>query len=75
LKYAKASSVFISVRHYGDNIQLSIKDDGKGFNLISKKNGIGFENIKRRVQALDGQVKISSAPGDGCEVNVQIPFR
>ncbi len=75
LKYAKASSVFISVRHYGDNIQLSIKDDGKGFNLISKKNGIGFENIKRRVQALDGQVKISSAPGDGCEVSVQIPFR
>jgi len=75
LKYAKASSVFISVRHYGDNIQLSIKDDGEGFNLSAKKNGIGFENIKRRVQVLDGQVKIFSAPGNGCEVNVQIPFR
>src|SRR5436190_4518896 len=75
LKYARASSVFISVRHSRDNIQLSIKDDGKGFNLSSKKNGIGFENIKRRVQVLDGQVKIFSAPGDGCEVSVQIPFR
>lgn len=75
LKYANASSVFISVRHYRDNIQLSIKDDGEGFNLTTKKNGIGFENIKRRVQVLDGQVKIFSAPGDGCEVNVQIPFR
>ena len=75
LKYAKASSVFISVRHYRDSIQLSIKDDGEGFNLIAKKNGIGFENIKRRVEALDGQVKIFSAPGNGCEVSVQIPFR
>jgi PAS domain S-box-containing protein len=75
LKYAKASSVFISVRHNGDNIQLSIKDDGEGFNLTAKKNGIGFENIRRRVQALDGQVKIFSAPGNGCEVSVQIPFR
>ena len=75
LKYANASSVFISVRHYRDNIQLSIKDNGEGFNLTAKKNGIGFENIKRRVQVLDGQVKIFSAPGDGCEVNVQIPFR
>jgi len=75
LKYAKASTVFISVKHYRDNIQLSIKDDGEGFNLIAKKNGIGFENIKRRVEALDGQVRIFSAPGDGCEVSVQIPFR
>ena len=75
LKYAKASSVFISVKHSPDNIQLSIKDDGEGFNLTAKKNGIGFENIKRRVQGLDGQVRIFSAPGNGCEVSVQIPFR
>jgi len=75
LKYANASSVFISVRHNRDNIQLTIKDDGEGFNLTTKKNGIGFENIRRRVQVLDGQVRIFSAPGDGCEVNVQIPFR
>jgi PAS domain S-box-containing protein len=75
VKYAKASSVFISVRNNRDNIQMSIKDDGEGFNLSAKKNGIGFENIRRRVQVLDGQVKIFSAPGDGCEVNVQIPFR
>ncbi|HYV55173.1 MAG TPA: PAS domain S-box protein [Chitinophagaceae bacterium] len=75
LKYANASSVFISVKHRRDYIQLSIKDDGEGFSLSAKKNGIGFENIKRRVQVLDGQVKIFSAPGNGCEVNVQIPFR
>jgi len=75
LKYANASSVFISVRHNRDSIQMSIKDDGEGFNLTAKKNGIGFENIKRRVQVLDGQVKIFSAPGDGCEVNVQIPLK
>jgi signal transduction histidine kinase len=63
------------VKHQRDYIQLSIKDDGEGFSISAKKNGIGFENIKRRVQVLDGQVKIFSAPGDGCEVNVQIPFR
>ena len=37
LKYANASSVFISVRHYGDNIQLSIKDDGKGLTSAQKE--------------------------------------
>ena len=75
LKYSRASSVFISVRHNCDSIQMTIKDDGEGFNLAAKKNGIGFENIKRRVQVLDGQVKIFSAPGDGCEVSVLIPCR
>jgi len=73
LKYAKASSVFVSIKKEDQNIVMTLKDDGKGFDTSGKKEGIGLENIRRRAQVLDGQVKIISSPGNGCEVIVQIP--
>jgi signal transduction histidine kinase len=46
LKYANASSVFISVRHNQDNIQLTIKDDGAGFNLTTKRMGSVLRTLR-----------------------------
>ena len=74
VKYAKASSVLISIKLDRDNIHLKIKDDGKGFDTTLKKTGIGLENIKRRSHVLGGETKILSSPGNGCEVNVYIPL-
>lgn len=74
VKYAKASTVLVTIKPDKKNIRLAIKDNGKGFDTNTKKDGIGLENIKRRAQVLGGQVKIISSPGNGCEVDVQIPL-
>lgn len=73
-KYAAATVVEISIRSENNSILLQVKDNGKGFDVSAKKGGIGLENIRRRVQMLQGKVDIISAPGKGCEVNIQVPL-
>jgi PAS domain S-box-containing protein len=72
LKYAGASKVTIRVKTTGDRISLSIRDNGRGFDPTQKLPGIGLENIRRRVTALEGDWKISSANGAGCELSLQV---
>jgi PAS domain S-box-containing protein len=73
LKYADASMVDIAIRRLGRKLMMQIKDDGRGFDTSVRKGGIGLENIRRRVNLLNGNVEIASSPGNGCEVFVQVP--
>ena len=74
LKHAEATRVSIVLRQSDDGLFLSIRDDGKGFDPAAKAPGIGLENIRRRAAALNGELKIFSAPGKGCELLLQVPF-
>lgn len=73
LKYAHASLVSIRLKEVENTITLSIKDNGQGFDPATKKSGIGLENIRRRVAALEGELKIVSSVGNGCELLLQVP--
>jgi PAS domain S-box-containing protein len=73
-KYAEASQVTIRLQASGRRILLSVKDNGKGFDATIKKPGIGLENIRRRVATFDGEMKIVSSPGHGCELLLQVPL-
>lgn len=74
VKYANASRIEISIQHEKDMIYLKIKDNGNGFNVKAKREGIGLENIRRRVQIQNGKLDIISSPGNGCEMNIRIPY-
>jgi signal transduction histidine kinase len=50
-----------------------IEDNGVGFDTQARKDGIGLENIKRRVQVINGNFSIKTFPGEGCKLFVQIP--
>ena len=73
LKYAHASLISIRLEKMERMITLSIKDNGQGFDPATKQSGIGLENIRRRVAALEGEMKIVSSVGNGCELLVQVP--
>jgi len=73
LKHAMAKNVDISICGESDDLQLTIRDDGKGFDTTKKKNGIGLNNIHSRTAMYKGRVKIKSAPGKGCLLQVSIP--
>jgi signal transduction histidine kinase len=74
LKHAEATRVKIVLRQMEDGLFLSIRDDGKGFDPAARAPGIGLENIRRRAAALDGEMKILSAPGKGCELLLQVSY-
>jgi len=73
LKYAQASRISIRLKELERTITLSIKDNGHGFDPATKKSGIGLENIRRRVAALEGELRIVSSIGNGCELLLQVP--
>lgn len=60
-------------------LELQVKDNGPGFdqNGQDPKNGVGLENVKNRLQQhyLSHFVfRMKSQIGQGCQVNIQIPF-
>jgi PAS domain S-box-containing protein len=73
IKYSGASRVTISLVQSHNHLILSIKDNGRGFDPTTKKTGIGLENIRRRVSALEGEMKIISSVGNGCELLLEVP--
>jgi signal transduction histidine kinase len=74
IKYADATNVIISLKEQNNQVYLSISDDGKGFDTSVQSKGIGFINIYNRVDAFGGEVKLISAPGKGCSLEIVFPL-
>lgn len=75
IKYAKASKVTIVLKTDSQGVFLSIADNGVGFNPSQKAKGIGLTNISSRVAFYSGTLAIISAPGKGCVLEINIPFK
>jgi signal transduction histidine kinase len=70
-KYAKASEVQVSAEADGPNLRLSIRDDGIGG--ADSHKGSGLIGLIDRVEALGGELRISSVVGSGTELLAMIP--
>lgn len=80
LKHAQANVLQIHINGKDDLLYIDIKDDGIGFSartVFSKqKNGSkqGLKNIKERVRALNGQIKIISQKKKGTNIFIKVPI-
>tara|TARA_A100000171_G_C2139361_1_gene153422 strand:+ start:7029 stop:8447 length:1419 start_codon:yes stop_codon:yes gene_type:complete len=75
IKYAKASNVEFQLLKNDAFVCLKIVDDGIGFapsNL--EKNSFGLQSIKGRVESLAGNFHLSSEPGKGTSIEVNLPL-
>jgi signal transduction histidine kinase len=71
-KYARATEVKVFLDTSGPSLRLSVRDDGIGGADPTK--GSGLLGLTDRVQALGGTLAISSQPGEGTSLEVNIPF-
>ena len=71
-KHAKASMVEVRADVEGQDLHLSIRDDGIGGADAAK--GSGIAGLRDRVEALGGSLSVSSHPGTGTELHATIPF-
>ncbi len=75
IKYAKATEVNVHLSESDDMYTLIIEDNGVGFNievLDNEKAGMGFKSMKNRLDAINGILDISSFPGKGTTILVEI---
>jgi signal transduction histidine kinase len=70
-KHAAASGVSVDVRQNGRDIVLSIADDGGGGADPSK--GSGLRGLADRIEALGGRFGVTSEPGHGTRIQVELP--
>jgi signal transduction histidine kinase len=71
-KHAQASEVAVRAEADGVELRLSIRDDGIGGADTAK--GSGLTGLKDRVEALGGQMTVSSRPGSGTSLLATIPL-
>ena len=77
IKHAKASEVKVSIQYREEWLYISIFDNGTGFNPeeeLKKRGGLGLQNILRRAELVGGKASISSKPGEGTTLEIQIAY-
>ena len=74
MKHAEAKYLGLSVHADNNVTTIVIEDDGKGFDVNKRRSGIGISNMINRVESYNGEININSSPGNGCKVEIRIPF-
>ncbi|PZR06264.1 MAG: hypothetical protein DI539_24555 [Flavobacterium psychrophilum] len=72
-KYSGASHAKVIVGLKDNNVLVTVTDDGVGFVPEKAKGGIGLRNLKKRAEALQGILQITSEPGKGAVVEFSFP--
>jgi signal transduction histidine kinase len=70
-KYSGASNATVTVRQERERLLLRVQDDGLGG--ASEGRGSGLTGIRRRVEAFDGRLELTSPPGGPTTILVELP--
>jgi signal transduction histidine kinase len=73
-KYAQATEVRILLGNSPEKVYLSITDNGKGFDQTQNTAGFGLRGMQERVDAVKGNFRLKTSPGQGCRIEVEIPL-
>ncbi len=74
LKHAAAANAIVQVSKTDGLLSVTVEDDGKGFDtsVLKQSKGIGWSNIQNRVDFLKGKLDVSSEPGKGTSVLIEL---
>ncbi len=75
-KYSQAKLIQVAVHGSPSELSLLIGDDGVGFDLEEAKlaAGLGLISMRERVHLAGGELKITSAPGEGTCISGRVPL-
>lgn len=74
-KYAQARHAWVSLMRQEGQARLLVRDDGKGFDVNQVRTGHhGLVGMRVRVESHSGKLAITSAPGQGTRVSVELPL-
>ena len=68
------ATAMVRVHENGGGLLFEVADDGSGFDFGSERIGAGMTNMRDRVGALGGSLRVESAPGQGTTISGLIPL-
>lgn len=88
-KHAEASRAEVIVQRRGDQVEVTLRDDGRGFDPEEvaeraarragsgepgERGGFGLIGMRERVELAGGELKIESRPGQGATLQAMVPL-
>jgi signal transduction histidine kinase len=73
-KYAAASSVVVRLSEVNGNLRFEVEDDGRGFDRSLVVPGAGLTNMDDRLDALGGELTVTSEVGRYTRVSGSLPL-
>ena len=72
-RHARARHARVQLFRRDGTVVLDVSDDGVGFAVEAGAAGHGLHNIRERAFAVGGTVTITSRPGQGTEIRLEMP--
>ncbi|MEN6464727.1 MAG: sensor histidine kinase [Syntrophaceae bacterium] len=75
-KHAEAKNIEFRLNLKGENLEITISDDGKGFKKkeIKNTNSLGLLLMKERIESFNGTLSIESEYYKGCRIKASVPL-
>ncbi|MEV4188054.1 ATP-binding protein, partial [Streptosporangium canum] len=72
--HSAARAVGVRLGCEAGRVILEVRDDGAGFDVAAAAGrGLGIASMEDRAQALGGSVRVTSEPGHGTLVRMEVP--
>jgi PAS domain S-box-containing protein len=81
VKHAHARTVIVELTRNGDQLHLSVRDDGLGFEVVRLREqavrgaSLGLLSMEERATLAGGGLQYHSTPGQGTEVHAWFPLK
>jgi signal transduction histidine kinase len=72
IKHAKATAADVELAAVNGSLSVVVRDDGTGGNPTNGA-GFGLTNMRDRVEALGGRLRVDRRPGTGTSVGAELP--
>jgi signal transduction histidine kinase len=72
VKHARAERALVQMSAVNGELSLLVHDDGTGLSATNG-NGQGLTNLRDRVEAVGGHLRVDGRPGEGTSVSAELP--
>lgn len=75
-RHSQATAVSVELAPHGDQVALTIRDNGRGFLVTGRVpgSGLGLAGMQTRARGCGGEMKMETAPGKGLKIEVTCPI-
>jgi two-component system, NarL family, sensor histidine kinase UhpB len=75
MRHARASKAMVSLETHGDRLRLRVRDNGRGIAAAERGEAkTGLAGMRERAMLVGGSLTVSSEPGKGTEVELEVPL-
>ncbi|MES2241128.1 MAG: ATP-binding protein [Bacteroidota bacterium] len=76
MKHSEANEAKLTLKEIKSKLHILVEDNGKGFEIKHYRTieGFGLNQIKARVNTMNGKFRINSKPGEGTAITITVPI-